>query len=824
MTEYESQGAADPVENETFRQTIQALYRRSRDHVDDELAPILERTWRYFDGKVDAEPAFFVGHDLEGKKVFHGSKVVIRECWDKVQAVLPDLARVFLGSSEVVQYVPKKPEDEETSAQATDYANYVLWSQNDGEQLLLDALILWLVKFVAIKVYWQTAEKVEKHNFEGVSYQTLLAWRDDPEIVEIEAEARQIIAHVQQNERELLAEQHKQALIAHAQQQQAMQMAQPGAAPPMQPPPPPPAPSEQMVSGLMPQPVPMIVFDGTVTRLVRDGKICIEVLPHEEFVIDPDAQKEDAALFIGTDTWRTVSELVEMGIPFDLAQEKISGDNKSGRHTAVEVARRGRTDRKVQHDTPDPALDYVRTVEACARADGDGDGRAERYRVLMLGDDPEPVAAVEADDLYYIVASPFRRPHEPVGAGLAEVEIDLQDQLTALARGILNSLNRANNPREVVQDTDTGAYEDLKSPLSGPIRAMSPASIAVHQIPFVGANVMPVIQYFEERSASRTGVSPAGQGLDPSILKGQTVEGAQAIVTAPQSRIEFLAREFAAGVMRPLFKAILKLAVRFQDKKAVFRLRNRWVEVDPRSWNADMDAEIKVGLGTGTRSEKFMALMVLKGTQEALLMQGSPLVSVKEYRETLTAMCEMLGFKDASRFIKDVSDEDIAAHAQQQVQAAQQQMQMAVQAKMAEEQAKAQAQAPIEQAKIQAQAQMEALKAQQQAQLEQMKLSSQAEVEAVKAQHEQQRQALEIESKERLAQLETQSKMQIEQMKGQIQLQIAEREAELERERMQLDFHLKTREQEMEAKLEEKKMKAGSRDGQGNMRTSTKGP
>ena len=74
------------------------------------------------------------------------------------------------------------------------------------------------------------------------------------------------------------------------------------------------------------------------------------------------------------------------------------------------------------------------------------------------------------------------------------------------------------------------------------------------------------------RSASRFGITAASQGLDPDVLKGQTAVGAEVIVSAPQAALEFLAREYAAGVMRPLFHAMLAIAKRYQDQKTVIRL------------------------------------------------------------------------------------------------------------------------------------------------------------------------------------------------------------------------------------------------------------
>ena len=140
---------------------------------------------------------------------------------------------------------------------------------------------------------------------------------------------------------------------------------------------------------------------------------------------------------------------------------------------ATRQARRGRiNDLATSIDVPDESLRYVRYVEAIVRLDRDNDGIAERYRAVMLGETPKLISLEPGDDCYYVISSPIRRPHEPIGAGQAENLIDIQDQLTALLRGWLNGLNRANNPREVVSVDDTTAYESIQSPFGGPIRAM----------------------------------------------------------------------------------------------------------------------------------------------------------------------------------------------------------------------------------------------------------------------------------------------------------------------------------------------------------------
>ena len=430
----------------------------------------------------------------------------------------------------------------------------MLWTQNEGEQLLLDTLVLWLLKFAALKVYWQSEEEETKHGFDGISeqvMQALVQMMHDPNGSEIAGiDAQEAVQYIDVMAPTPDGGHAGAAAYAH-----------------------------------------LLRHDHAT---VQGGRIVVELVPQDQFLIDPDAQKEMSAIFVGTDSRRMVSDVVALGVPFETVMEHAGGGYAgASKAQQARLARRGRLNDDMRPSLGNDALEYVRVIEGVARLDTDGDGKAEPWRVLLLGDNPEPIDMVEGDDCYFIVGSPFRRPHEPIGMGLAESVADIQEQKTALVRGVINSMNRSNAPREVISETDHNAYHDLTSPIAGPIRTSSPGGIGFHVVPFTGDKMMPMLAYFDEVSSARTGVTMAGQGLDPDILKGQTVEGAKTITTAPQSRIEFLAREFAAGIVRPLFVAILKLACRYRDKKTIFRLRDQWIEVDPREWNAEMDADVR---------------------------------------------------------------------------------------------------------------------------------------------------------------------------------------------------------------------------------------
>ena len=623
----------EPLDDDSFRAQVKTLIEAARDHMDDDVLPQVERATDYLNGKVDAAPANVMFTE-DGTEVYEGSAVVIRECADRFRMMTPEIARVFLSSDEAVVFQPQTQEDEPKAEQATDYINWVWRVRNNGEDLLLDLVHDWGIKFCALKVYWCDQERTTTQQFDvtqAAAMALLQQAQRDPDVLSLEGEPHQVAVSVQTPE------------------------------------------------GV--QTVPDVMVKGQIIKRERRGHIKIEAIPHDEFILDPDCRTSEEALLVGTDQWITVSDAVALGIEYDEAVRHATNLPSSG-STGAHMARRGHSDR-LRTGNEDQSLDWVRVVQAVARIDRDQDGIAESYRIIALGDEYELYDAQLADDCVYIVGSPFRRPHEPIGMGIVEEMMDLQDVQTSLVRSSLDNYRRANHPRPVVGTQDADAYQDLMSWYSGVVRSKNPAEIGWYQVPFVGDKAFPYLEFFRQMGSMRTGIDPAGMGIDPDILKGMTVDGSKAVVTAPQTRMEYLIREFAVQIQRPLFRACLRLSVRYQDKPVVARLRNKWVEVDPSSWSAEMDCAVRVGLGTGTRQERLVGLLALMAKQEQLLATGSPLVTLAEYRNSLQELAELNGHKDTARYFKDLTDEELAAAAQQAAQAQQAQMQMAIEAEAA---------------------------------------------------------------------------------------------------------------------------------------------
>jgi hypothetical protein len=180
-----------------------------------------------------------------------------------------------------------------------------------------------------------------------------------------------------------------------------------------------------------------------------------------------------------------------------------------------------------------------------------------------------------------------------------------------------------------------------------------------------------MLEYLDTVQAKRSGVSEASQGLDPNILQNVTATAVSAMSSAAGGKLELIARVFADTGVSSLMKGILHLLCKYQDKERIIKVNNKYVPMNPREWDTQYNVTVNVGLGTGSKTEQLGVMQMVLDKQEQMLQQyglGNPLVSLKQYRDTLAKFVNMAGFKDESGFIKDLTEEQSEQLAQAQSQ------------------------------------------------------------------------------------------------------------------------------------------------------------
>ena len=105
------------------------------------------------------------------------------------------------------------------------------------------------------------------------------------------------------------------------------------------------------------------------------------------------------------------------------------------------------------------------------------------------------------------------------------------------------------------------------------------------------------------------------------------------------------------------------------DKARTIRLRNEWVEMDPRGWNADMDFNVNVGLGSGSRDRDVALLMQIAAKQELIIAQMgpvNPVCDMEKYATTLRKIVEMAGLRNPDTFFGEVNQQTMQQFTQAQ--------------------------------------------------------------------------------------------------------------------------------------------------------------
>ena len=628
-----------------FSASVKSSIDDAVDYIDGFVAPGRAQATQYYRG----DP---LGNEEEGR-----SQIVMTEVRDVVQAMVPSLLRIFTASEQVVEYAPRNENNIEIAEQATDYVNFVFYNDNPGFSILHSAFKDALVRKTGIiKWRWSEDTEISEADYTGLDQAevSLLTQDESVDIVKME----EVV--------------HQEAVIG---------------------------PDGQQVAP------PEVKFNITIRRKIPKNKAVIESVPPEEFLIAREARDLDTAAYVGHRSLRTMSELIAMGYEREEIEKYAGQGDVFSINYEAQTRNPAIMSFMMHADNPDPAMRRILYVESYVRIDKDGDGIAELRKVCSLGNAHHILHDEIATDVPFAFFCPDPEPHMIIGQSIADQTSDLQRIKTSIVRNTLDSLAQTIHPRTVVVEGQVNMDDVMNNETGAIIRARAPGMVQPLAEPFVGQSAMPLIAYMDDVRAQRTGISAASQGLNPDVLQSTTASAVNATVQGAQERIELVARLFAENGMKRLFKGLLKLLIRHQDQARMVRLRGKWVQIDPKYWDADMDVQVNVALGHGTDNEKMQFLMMVAQKQEQIMQTlgpSNPLVDASQYRNTLAQICTLAGFKDASRYFKPVDMQVVQQMMQQQQQNQPPDPNMML---VQIEQQKVQAKSQVDAAKLQADAQ-----------------------------------------------------------------------------------------------------------------------
>ena len=566
---------------------------------------------------------YYLGDKL-GTEIDGRSQVVSTDVSDTVESILPNLLRIFTASDKVVRCDPVTAEDVPLADQATAYINHVFYKDNNGFQLLYnffkDALI---EKNGFLKIYYDESEKVEHETYKNLTQAEKDALNDtQDEIEEVEEE-------VFEDEKAKEAFD-KQIEALEAQGLDTSQIQKPN----------------------------FNLYNCKIKRIKKTGKIKIESIPPEEFLIDRTAKSIDDAEFVSHKVLMTRSEIIEMG--FDEEEVMQLPTSSVDIYNNEEIVRQRNID-EYPVDTPaDKSTEKVLVYESYIRYDADGDGIAELRKIISAGDDGYTVLEnMPCDNIPFVTITPIPMPHRFYGRSISELVEDIQLMKSTVMRQLLDNMYLTNNNRVAIMDGMVNMDDLLTTRPGGVVRTKQPPSQVMQplQAQPISQQAFPLLSYLDSVREVRTGITKQVQGLDPDTLSAKTATGVNALMTQTQMRSELIARIFAETGVKDLFRKIFELMVKYQDKERVVMLNNQYVPVKPTEWRDKFNINIVVGLGTGSKEQQILLLNnILERQIQAFSLQGGkemPMVTLKNMYNTLSKIIENAGLKNVESYFVD---------------------------------------------------------------------------------------------------------------------------------------------------------------------------
>jgi hypothetical protein len=215
--------------------------------------------------------------------------------------------------------------------------------------------------------------------------------------------------------------------------------------------------------------------------------------------------------------------------------------------------------------------------------------------------------------------------------------MDLQLYKSVLMRNLLDNMYNQNFGRYAVLEGQANLDDLLTQRPGGVVRVKSPNAVMPLATPPLEPYSFQMLEYLDGVRESRAGVSKMSQGMNENALTSHTTATAvSAVMSAAQSRVELIARNFAETGVKDL-------------------MRNEWIPIRPDAWSDKMDCTVSVALGSGSKDQQMMHLSRMLQFAGEAMKGGLKIVTEQNMYNLGSALVKTMGFQNVNDFLTDPS-------------------------------------------------------------------------------------------------------------------------------------------------------------------------
>ena len=400
----------------------------------------------------------------------------------------------------------------------------------------------------------------------------------------------------------------------------------------------------------------------------------LEVIPPEDFLIDPEAKDVDSARFVIHRVMRTISYLREKerdGIYANIDRVvQLSGEGNNGDYDSTEEVAR------LQDSASYSAMGYTDDNEAqqigrrkvdvfewWGELDVEGDGRTESYLVVVCKNtiirmERNPYAHGKSP---FVDLLPIPDIFSYEGIGYAELAGPHQEVKTAVIKQLLDNASFTNNQMWEVDENAGVDVDALANPFPGKVvftnrlggfKAITPAQL--------DGSSYNLIEFSQGQLEQLTGVTRYNQGLDANSLN-KTATGISAIMDASSKRKELIARTIAETGLRKLYLKMLQLDQQFIDQNIVIRLFNAPLEISPDDLAGNFDVSVDIGSAVTDDDTEVRQLFMM--VQQYPMLQQLGIMRPGNVFTICKKVLDIWGYKNTEMYLSDPQETETARQA-----------------------------------------------------------------------------------------------------------------------------------------------------------------
>lgn len=519
-----------------------------------------------------------------------------RSVFEAVEWTMPHIVETFLADHRFLEFRPTGPEDEERAAEETDVVLYHLRNAPDAFVHWLDFFRSTLIDPVAYgKVFHESWEESRVEEYTGLDVAELLTvlqpeYNDGGEVEPLEL--------------------------------------------------------TETESG----------WDARIRCTKTHRAVRFLPIPAHEVRVDPQftGQDLDEADYVCHVRYRSRADLLREGVPARLL-DRIAEEN-DGFDGEEETSRLVYSDTHNDSVNPNdaPGTERFKVHEMYGRLDVDGDGFAERRKIVVIGG--EVYKDEEEEYQPFLAASAVRIPHVQIGMGYAEMASATQEVKSAIMRQILNNAYAINDRRVWVDEAlfrnNPAGEAQLENARSRYVktRGSPQGRVLPDPTPNIVGELAPLLGILEQDKQRRVGVTP-GTGVDPDMLQRVAADAHELADARANSRLSLLVRTLAETAVRTIALKGHQLIRRHYDRDLVIKLRNKWTKIDPTSWRERTDVDVMVGLGHPSPQRRVGLLMQILAQQKEAM--AANLATPAHLFATFREIIEAAELGHAERFFAD---------------------------------------------------------------------------------------------------------------------------------------------------------------------------